>query len=115
MTADQMRVLLCYCGELELLHRMPRHYFVTPQQEQAAAYDYSSPLPRQVRPFPTVNAHSTHSNQPLLTPPVSGCPQLLSAADPPSDFEFYVGDDLQADFRASRLRSVTLRLRITSV
>lgn len=29
---DGMRVLLSYISELELMHRMPRHYFVSPNQ-----------------------------------------------------------------------------------
>ena len=47
---DEFRVLLCYCGELALMHRMPRHYFVTPHQEAAVEYDYTSPLPLALSP-----------------------------------------------------------------
>ena len=83
-------MLLSSCAELSLLHRQPRHYFVTPYQERAAEYDYVSPLPMPLRPVGPA--------------PAAG-----------QTFRFHVGDDLPAEFEAGRLRSVTLRLRLESV
>jgi hypothetical protein len=60
-----------------------RHYFVTPQQESAAEYDYTSPLPlalSTVGPAPTAG----------------------------QSFSFYVGDNLPSDYSAGRLRSVVV-------
>jgi hypothetical protein len=83
---DEARALLGYLGDAELLHRRSRHYFVSPSQPAAAAWGYASPLPLE------------------LPPPGAA-----------ASFRLYIGDDLHAAAAAGLLRSVTLRLRLTSV
>eukprot|EP01052_Picozoa_sp_SAG31_P025398 SAG31_NODE_2224_length_6150_cov_5.071724_1_plen_529_part_00 len=88
---DELRVLLCYCGEKALLHRMPRHYFIAPRQELPSTYeyDYASPLPMKL--------------------------QVVGESGPGQSFGFYVGDDLKFSYAAGRLNTVLLRLRFESI
>ncbi|MBD05774.1 MAG: hypothetical protein CME24_15650 [Gemmatimonadetes bacterium] len=85
---DDTRVLLSYIGDMELMHRRSRHYFITPRLEQAAIWDYTSPLPME------------------LAVVGDGAGQ---------SFTMYVGDDLPTVRRQGLLRSVTLRLHIDNV
>lgn len=82
---DEMRVLLGYLGDVDLMHRRSRHYFITPRLEAAAAWDYTSPLPM------------------ALTAVGDGAGQR---------FTLYVGDDLETARQQGLLRSVALRLHI---
>jgi hypothetical protein len=82
---DEMRVLLSYIGDVDLMHRKSRHYFITPRLEQAEPWDYTSPLPMELA--------------------VVG-----AAAGQP--FSMYVGDDLANAREQGLLRSATLRLHI---
>jgi hypothetical protein len=85
---DEMRVLLSYLGDVDLLHRKSRHYFITPRLENAAIWDYTSPLPIELA--------------------VVG----EGAGQP---FSMYVGDDLATAHQQGLLQSATLRLHIDSV
>ena len=85
---DDMRVLLSYIGDVDLMHRKSRHYFITPRLEKAEIWDYSSPLPMELD--------------------VVG-----NAAGQP--FSMYVGDDLATAREQGLLRSATLRLHIDNV
>lgn len=85
---DEMRVLLSYLGDVELMHRRSRHYFVTPRLEKAEIWDYTSPLP--------------------LTLSVVGDGAGQS-------FSMYIGDDLALAHQQGLLRSATLRLHLDNV
>ena len=84
---DEARSLLGYLGDAELLWRRSRHFFVSPNDPAAAAYGYTSPLPAE------------------LSPPGGAA----------TTFRLYIGDDLHAAKEMGLLRSVCLRLRLTSV
>lgn len=85
---DEMRVLLSYLGDVDLMHRKSRHYFITPRLENTEIWDYTSPLPLELS--------------------VVG-----DAAGQP--FSLYVGDDLAKARERGLLRSATLRLHIDNV
>jgi len=84
---DDTRVLLSYLGDVDLMHRRSRHYFITPRLEQAAMWDYTSPLPLDL----------------------SVVGDGLGAS-----LNLYVGDDLDASNRQGLLHSATLRLHLDS-
>ena len=85
---DQMRVLLSYIGDAELMHRKSRHYFITPRLENAAKWDYTSPLPLELSVVGDAGG---------------------------SSFSMYVGDDLAKARDQGMLPSATLRLHIDNV
>ena len=85
---DEMRVLLSYIGDVELMHRKSRHYFITPRLEPATKWDYTSPLPMELS---VVGDNAGQS------------------------FAMYVGDDLAAAREQGLLRSATLRLHLDNV
>ena len=85
---DDTRVLLSYIGDVELMHRRSRHYFITPRLEQAAVWDYTSPLPMELS---VVGDRAGQS------------------------FPMYVGDDMVTAREQGLLRSATLRLHIDNV
>ena len=85
---DEMRVLLSYIGDIELMHRKSRHYFITPLLENAAKWDYTSPLPLDLAVVGDAGGRS---------------------------FSMYVGDDLTRSRDQGMLRSATLRLHIDNV
>ena len=85
---DEMRVLLSYIGEVDLMYRKSRHYFVTARLEQTGHWDYTSPLPLEL---------------------------ALAGAGSGQSFCMYVGDDLVAARQRGLLQRAVLRLHIDSV
>ena len=85
---DDERCTLSEIADPNLVRGKSRHYFISPRNEDATKYFYTSPIPLSLQ---------------------------VVGDGPPQEADIYMGDDIQAESREGRLEDVRLRLRISGI